>query len=330
MSVVGELEKPRTGVRARSEAVRALRRVREYGIVASVVVLFIVLSLQSNVFLTQGNLLNILDQMAPAGIIACAQTLVIIGGGFDLSVGAMFAIAGVAATQLVPHIGVWPGLVAGALVGLGLGVVNAIFVAVLGINPFIATLASSFMFYGVASVMTGGYLVTVSDPGFSTLGNGSFIGVKYSIWLLLAVFLAATVTLRASKLGRYIFAIGGNAEAARLSGVRVNLVRTSTFALCGLAAGVAGVLAASRISQGQANVGNEYTLITIAAVVIGGTSILGGEGAVWRSVMGVFLLAMIGNGFNLLNLNPIYQQIVQGGIIIIAVAIDTLARRASN
>ena len=149
-------------------------------------------------------------------------------------------------------------------------------------------------------------------------------------WLMLAAAVAATITLRRTKVGRYIFAIGGNAEAARLSGVRVNVVRASTFALCGLATGAAGVLAASRISQGQADVGSEYTLVTIAAVVIGGTSILGGEGAVWRSVMGVFLLTMIGNGFNLLNIDPIYQQIVEGGIIVLAVAIDSLARRKST
>jgi ribose transport system permease protein len=330
MSAVPErLEEP-IARGSRRWSVTALGRLREYGIVVSVAILFVLLSFESDVFLTKTNLLNMLDQMAPAAIIACAQTLVIIGGGFDLSVGAMFAIAGVAATQLVPHLGVWPSLIVGALCGLGLGLVNGLFVTVLGINPFIATLASSFMYYGIAEVMTGGYLVTVENPNFATLGNSGFIGIKYSIWLMLAAAVAATITLRRTKVGRYIFAIGGNAEAARLSGVRVNVVRASTFALCGLATGAAGVLAASRISQGQADVGSEYTLVTIAAVVIGGTSILGGEGAVWRSVMGVFLLTMIGNGFNLLNINPIYQQIVEGGIIVLAVAIDSLARRKST
>jgi ribose transport system permease protein len=317
-------------LRVRLAVASGLSRVREYGIVISVLVLFVYLTIESDVFFTRTNQLNILDQMAPAVIIACMQTLVIIGGGFDLSVGAMFAICGIAATQLVPHVGVWPALLLGALCGLGLGLVNAVFITVLGINPFIATLASSFMFYGVAQVMTSGYLVIVDDPDFGTLGNSEFWGIKYSIWLALAVFLAATITLRRTRLGRHIFAVGANTEAARLSGVRVNVVRASTFALCGLSAGLAGVLAASRISQGQANVGSEYTLTTIAAVVIGGTSILGGEGAVWRSVMGVYLLALIGNGFNLLNVDPIYQQIVAGAIIIIAVSIDTLARRAST
>jgi ribose transport system permease protein len=316
-------------VRAPYALAPLLKRFREYGILLSAGALFVVLSIKSNVFLTRTNLLNMCDQMAPAGIIACLQTFVIIAGGFDLSVGAMFAIAGVTSTKLVASLGVWPALVIGALAALGLGIVNAILVTVFGMNAFIATLASSFMFYGLAQVMTGGYLITISDPEFATLGNGELFGLKYSIWLLLVVFVLSTITLQRTRLGRYIFAIGGNAEAARLSGVRVNAVRAATFALCGLAAGIAGVLAASRISQGQADVGNEYTLTTIAAVVIGGTSILGGQGAVWRSVMGVFLLIMIGNGFNLLNIDPIYQQIVQGAIIVFAVSLDTLARRVS-
>ena len=155
---------------------------------------------------------------------------------------------------MVLHIGVWPALVFGALVGFGLGTVNAFFVTTLGINPFIATLASSFMFYGFAQVLTGGYLVIVDESSFGSLGNGELAGVNYSVWLLIAVFAVTTLT-STHALGRYIFAVGGNAEAARLSGVRVNAVRATTFALCGLAAGVAGVLAASRISQGQANVG---------------------------------------------------------------------------
>jgi ribose transport system permease protein len=303
-------------------------RVRDYGIVVSVLVLFVVLSVESDVFLTKTNLLNILDQFAPAGIIACAQTLVIIGGGFDLSVGAMFALAGVVAAQTAPHVGIWPGLGLGVLMGVGLGLVNAFLITVIRMNAFIATLASSFMFYGLGQVMTGGGLVTVNDPAFQTLGNGAFAGVKYSVWLLLAVILVAGLLLKRATVGRHICAVGGNAEAARLSGIRVNRVRALTFALSGMAAGIAGVLYASRISQGQANSGNDYTLMTIAAVVIGGTSILGGEGAVWKTALGVLLLALIGNGFNLLNINPTYQQIVQGGIIVIAVAIDTLSRRA--
>ena len=303
---------------------------RDYGIVVFFLGLFAALSLLSNVFFSKTNFLNILDQTAPAAIIACAMTLVIIGGGFDLSVGAVFALGGVVAAQTAPHIGVWEGMVVGSLFGLGLGIVNGLLITVGRINSFIATLASSFMFYGLGQVMTNGFLVTVTKPSFADLGNNGFAGVKYSIWLFAAVAVCAAVILSRSTLGRYIFAVGGNAEAARLAGIRVNAIRVTTFALSGLAAGIAGVLVASRISQGEADTGTDLTLTTIAAVVIGGTSILGGEGAVWRSVLGVLLLALIGNGFNLLNVNPVYQQIVEGGIIVLAVAFDSWSRRSGE
>jgi ribose transport system permease protein len=302
-------------------------RPRDFGIVVAVLALFSFLSIYSSVFLTKLNLLNILDQNAPVGIIACAQTLVIIGGGFDLSVGAMFALAGVAAAEVQPHVGTWPALGIGIVTGFGLGLVNAFLITVVRMNAFIATLASSFIFYGIGQVITQGFLVTVTTPSFSTLGNGEFAGVKYSIWLFLAVAVLSGVALRRMALGRQIFAVGGNAEAARLSGIAVDLVRVATFALSGAAAGVAGVLAVSRISQAQADVGGDLALTSIAAVIIGGTSILGGEGAIWRTILGVLLLAMIGNGFNILNVNPVYQQIVEGGVIVLAVAIDMFSRR---
>lgn len=303
---------------------------RDYGIVVFFLALFTALSLLSNVFFSKTNFLNILDQTAPAGIIACAMTLVIIGGGFDLSVGAIFALGGVVAAQTAPHIGIWESMIVGSLFGCGLGIVNGLLITVGRINSFIATLASSFMFYGLGQVMTNGFLVSVPDPSFAALGNNSFAGIDYSIWLFAAVALCSTIILSRSTLGRYIFAVGGNAEAAKLTGIRVNVVRVTTFALSGLAAGIAGVLVASRISQGQADSGADLTLTTIAAVVIGGTSILGGEGAVWRSVLGVLLLALIGNGFNLLNINPVYQQIVEGAIIVLAVAFDSWSRRAGE
>ena len=327
-------DEPRVATANRFRLLNALRKtagaVRDYGIVVFFLALFIALSFLSDVFFTKTNFLNILDQTAPAGIIACAMTLVIIGGGFDLSVGAIFALGGVAAAQTVPHIGVWEGMVVGALFGLGLGIVNGLLITVGRINSFIATLASSFMFYGLGQVMTNGFLVTVTDPSFASLGNNEVAGVKYSIWLFAAVAVCSTIVLTRTTLGRYIFAVGGNAEAARLAGIRVNVVRVTTFALSGLAAGIAGVLVASRITQGQADTGGDLTLTTIAAVVIGGTSILGGEGAVWRSVLGVLLLAMIGNGFNLLDVNPVYQQIVEGAIIILAVAFDSWSRRSGE
>lgn len=303
---------------------------RDVGVIAAAIALFAFLSIDTSVFLTKTNLLNILYQNAPLGIIACAQTLVIIGGGFDLSVGAVFALAGVVTAELQPHVGTAPAFLVGIAAGSGLGLVNAFLVTVVRMNAFIATLASSFMFYGVAQVITNGFLVTVTNPSFATLGNEGFIGIKYETWIFFAVALLSAIALRRMGLGRWIFAVGGNPAAARLSGIAVDRVRTITFILCGAAAGVAGVLSVSQISQAQADVGSDLALTSIAAVVIGGTSIVGGEGAIWRTILGVLLLAMIGNGFDILNVNPIYQQIVEGGVIVLAVAADTIARRRQS
>jgi ribose transport system permease protein len=169
----------------------------------------------------------------------------------------------------------------------------------------------------------------VDDSDYAILGTNQLAGVRYTTYLFVLFAIAAAVLLSRTTLGRAIYASGGNAEAARLSGIRVGVVRASTFVISGLSAGLAGVMISSRVSTGQADTGIGIELTAIAAVVIGGTSILGGEGAIWRSVLGVLLLTLIGNGFNLLNVNPTYQQIFQGAIILGAVAIDAWSRRTS-
>lgn len=301
--------------------------VRDYGIVFAFLAMFITLSISSPVFFTSANLLNVLNQSSEVGIIAAAGTLVVIAGGFDLSVGAVYAVCGVVAAQAAPHVGVVPALVSGVLVGLGFGICNGGIVTLGRINPFVATLASSIIVRGIALVLTGGTLITVQTPGFGSLGQGSILTIRYAIIVWLVFTLLMAFLLARTTLGRYVYAVGGNAEAARLSGIRVGLVRGTTFALSGLAAGLAGVVVASRVSTGQADTGAGLELAAIAAIVIGGTSILGGEGAVWRTVLGVLLITLIGNGFNLLNVDPTYQQIFQGIIILFAVGIDAWARR---
>jgi ribose transport system permease protein len=301
---------------------------RDYAIVLSFLALFATLSITSDVFLTRANILNLLDQSTTVGIIACAGTLVIIAGGFDLSVGAVYAIAGVVAAKAALAVDPVFGLLIGVAVGLGLGVLNGAIVTIGRVNSFIATLASSIVIRGAAVAITAGTLITVDDSTFAALGSNKFAGVKYSTWIFFAVILLTWFILHRTALGRYIYAVGGNPEAARLSGIRVGTIRTTTFALSGLAAGLAGVLITSRNITGQGDSGMGLELDAIAAVVIGGTSIVGGGGAIWRTVVGVLLLAMIGNGFNLLNLDPIYQQMVKGGIILLAVVVDSRARRS--
>jgi ribose transport system permease protein len=301
--------------------------VREYGIVASFLIVFVTLALTSDAFLTTTNLLAMLDQTAPIGIMAVGGTLVFIAGGFDLSVGAIFAISGVLAAQAVEPLGPELAIVVGSLSGLGFGLVNGLLVTAARINPFIATLGSQLVIRGLAVVLTGGYLVSVTDPGFTEFGQGEFLGLKFGIWMWAVFALVAGFVLQRTTLGRYIFASGGNPEAARLSGVRVQHIRAITFVISGFAASLAGVLVASRVATGQADAGTAIEFTVIAGIVIGGVSIFGGEGAIWRCILGVLLLTMIGNGFNLLNIEAIYSQIFQGGIILLAVAVDAWSRR---
>ena len=300
---------------------------RNYGIVLSFLSLFIGLSLASDKFLTKRNLLNVLDQSAPVGIIACGATLCIIAGSFDLSVGAIYGVSAVVACKVAIATTPWLGIAAGMLSGAALGVVNAVIVNQIRINSFIATLASSIVFRGAAILVTGGMIVSVTDRSFRILGTRRLFEAKYSVFVYLAFVLATWFILTRTTLGRYIYAVGGNAEAARLSGIRVGAIRGATFVISGLSAGIAGVLAASRTGSAQPDLGAGLELSAIAAAVVGGTSILGGEGAIWRAVLGVLILAMIGNGFNLLDINTTYQQVVQGLLIMIAVGADQLVRR---
>ncbi len=299
---------------------------RDYAIVVSFLALFITLTLASSPFFTTTNLTNVLDQSSTLGIIACGETIVFIAGGFDLSVGAIYGLSGVVAALLQPHIGSGAALAAGLLVGGICGLANGLLVTVGRINSFMATIGSGFVIEGIALVLTQGNLINVVSPSFAILGENSLFGVTYATWSWLIFGVILTLILKVTTYGRYVFASGGNPLAARLSGVRVNVVRTLAFMISGLSAGLAGIILTSRVQTGQADDGTNIELTIIAAVVIGGTSIFGGEGAIWRSVLGIILLTLIGNGFDLLNVNPVYQQVIQGLIILVAVGIDAWSR----
>ena len=303
--------------------------IRDYGVVLAFIGLFITLSLSSSAFLTSANMKNLAFQTAPVGIIAVGGTLVFIGGGFDLSVGAISGFAAIISGKLFIHtgVGLWGSLILGALVGLGCGIGNGLLVTLGRVNAFIATLATSIIIYGFAQVITGGNLVSVEAERFSTLGLGSAWGVNYPVFVWLAFALVCGFLLSRTIFGRYVYAAGGNAEAARLSGVRVNVVRATTFCISGLAAGIAGVILVSEVSTAQwdANRGIEFDVIT--AIVLGGVSLLGGEGAVWRAVLGAFFLQTIGNGFNLLGTSTQWQYVIKGMILAAAVSLDAWARR---
>lgn len=308
------------------EPLRRLQ-IRDYGIVFVFLALLTTLSLSSNRFFQKQNFFNILDQWAAVGLLACAATICIISGVFDLSAGAMVSVSAVVASKVAVVTSPWVGIAAGVATGLGLGISNGLIVHFTRINSFIGTLATGIVFGGLAIIITGGNIVTVTDTRFGALGQDDWLGLKFTGWVFIGFAVISGIVLARSRFGRYVYAVGGNAESARLSGVRVGLIRGTCFALSGLAAGLAGVLLASRTASAQADLGRGMELTAISAAILGGTSIFGGEGAVWRAVLGVLLLAMIGNGFNLLGINTTYQAIVQGALILIAVAADQLLRR---
>jgi ribose transport system permease protein len=304
--------------------------VRDYGVVIAFVALFIVLSLTSSAFFTWGNLKNLAFQTAPLGIMAVGGTFVFIAGGFDLSVGAVSGFGAIVAGKAFINtgLGVWPSLILGMLVGLGCGLGNGLLVTLGRVNAFIATLATSIIIYGFAQVITGGNLVAVNAISWQTLGLGSALGIGYPVFIWLGFAVVAGFLLSRTMFGRYVYAAGGNAEAARLAGVRVNVIRATTFAISGLAAGVAGVILFSEVGTAQWNANQGIEFDSITAIVLGGTTLLGGEGAIWRTVLGAFFLQMIGNGFDLLGTTPQWQYVIKGLILAAAVSLDAWARRS--
>ncbi len=306
-------------------------RFRSVGILLPFAILFVVLSLTSSSFFTKPNLLNILDQQSAILIIAAAGTLVLVAGGIDLSVGAIYGLAGVIsahyALETNPVVAMLLGVGAGLLVGFTNGIVTTVF----RINALIATLAMSFIVSGCASLVTKGNLLVLFDkPGFGKLARTEWFTIKTSIWLMIVFVVAIGLLLACSTAGRYMYAAGGNAQAARLAGIRVDRVRILAFVLSGGAAGLAGVIDTSRVLSAQASSGDTGLAFTVlAGIVVGGTSILGGVGAVWRTVIGVLFIALIGNGYILLGLDPLYEQITMGVILLAAVGLDAWTSRSA-
>jgi len=309
-----------------SGVVNRLTVLREYAIVVSTVVLFLVLTFTSDVFFTKLNLLNILEQQAPVGIVAFALTLVIISGEFDLAAGAVFVLTGIVATRLHAELGTYPALLIGIAVATACGAVNGLLVAYVKVNSFVCTLATSIIVFGVTLAVTKGKLITITESSYGTLGGSKLFGVKYSIWILLIVGLLCGFVLSRTKFGRRLFAVGGNPEAARLSGINVRGIKLTAFVISGLAAGIGGAILSSRTAVGQPDNGIRIVFGAFAAVVVGGTSAAGGRGAIWRTALGLLFLALITNGFNLLGVDIYYQQIIQGLIILLAVSVDSLTR----
>jgi ribose transport system permease protein len=320
---------PVTAEPARPIGLRRLRsRIGQAGILIPFVIAFVLLSAISPSFLRFQNLANILDQQAGIIIVAAAGTFVLIAGGIDLSVGAIYGVAGATAAQLAVTTSTPVAVAAAVAIGLVVGFVNGLIVTKFRINPLIGTLAMSFVVGGIGAIVSHGNLVVVFDhPEFQAFAATKLFGLTSAAWMMIAIAIAAVVLLSRTTFGRYVYATGGNAEAARLGGVRTNTVRVATFALSGAAAALAGSIDASRVLSAQTSAGGFLTFTVLTGIIVGGTSILGGEGSVQRTVAGCLFVALVANGFNLLGLDPFYQQITLGIILLLAVGTDAWSRR---
>ncbi len=308
-------------------AVRGLADLRQSGILVPFVALFVVLSLTSSHFFTGTNLLNVVDQYSPTLITAAAETLVLVAGGLDLSIGAVYALGGVTAAHFALVTSPVLAILLALLVGLAVGLTNGFVTAVLRVNSLIATLAVSYVVTGIAGMATGGNIIDdFTHPSFADFSRTVFLGVHTSTWVMVFVVLLLGFLLHRTTTGRYMYAAGGNPEAAQLAGVRVRQAQIFAFACSGVAAALGGVINASKVLSASSNAPPLMTFLVLAGVVIGGTSILGGRGAMWRSVVGILFIALIGNGFNLLGANPLYETIVLGVLLVGAVAFDAWTR----
>lgn len=301
---------------------------RDYGIAAFAILLFVALAATTPNFLTSENLRNVLDQSVAVGIIACAGTVLIIAGGFDLSAGAIFAVAAIVGAKVSNATGAELGIIVGLAAGAGLGLVNGLLCTVGRVNHFVGTLATSFAFAGLATILSGASLILIDDTGFGNLAGTKLLGIKSSTVIFIIFAISCAVLLNHTVFGRHIFASGGNVRTARLSGVSVNRVVAIGYVLSGFGAAIAGLIVISRTLSVNASVGGSIVFTAIAAILVGGNSVLGGEGAIWRTLVGVLVLGLISNGFNLNGIDPLYAQIITGGIIVFAVSADAWARRS--
>ena len=305
--------------------------VRKFFIHFSMVWVLIALTIVSNMlypgFFDIGNIKNILSQNAPVGLVAIGMTFVMIAGGFDLSVSSIFAMGGVAFASFFGDMPTAVAIIAVLGVGLVAGSINGLIITRLHVNPFVATLGTASAFSGIAYLYSNSTPIVQTEEAFLALGTDSVAGIPISVAIFAGVFVVAAWVLAKTVYGRNVYAVGGNTEAARLAGIRVDLIRFSTYAITGVCAALAGMILASRTGVGQANTGEMVTLDSIAIVIVGGTSLLGGEGAMWRTLVGMLIFGTITNLFDALALEAAAQDLVKGVIVIAAVALDVYTRR---
>jgi ribose transport system permease protein len=307
---------------------RIYRLWQQLGMALVLILLCIIMAIIAPHFLEVGNILNVARQVSINAVLAAGMTFVILTGGIDLSVGSALAVAGVLAVGLdasgVPSIfAVLGGLVAGALCGL----LNGVLVAKTKLPSFIVTLGAMTYLRGLAYVTTGAYPLIKSNLGFGFLGGGLLGPIPVPVIIALLVYIVGYIILTRTTFGRHVYAIGGNEQAARLSGMRVDLNLIWVYVISGICAGIAGIIFAARLVSGQPTGGQGYELDAIAAVILGGTSFTGGQGSILGTLIGVFIIGVLNDGLVLMNVPFFYQLVIKGAVIVLAVLIDRFRSR---
>ncbi|WP_180230198.1 ABC transporter permease [Bacillus sp. AFS073361] len=302
------------------------------GLIAFLAIIIIVMSFASDRFLSYINLTNVLQQSAFVMILAFGMTYVLSTGGIDLSVGSIVGISGgMTACLLFNDVNIVFAIIGGLLLGLIIGIVNGLVITKLSVSPFIATLSMMVIVRGILYVWTEAIpFRNYMKSGFEFLGQGRILNVQFPIILALILFIALLFVYRKMRFGRHVLALGSSEEAVRVSGIKVDLLRIKVYALSGLIAAIVGIILASRLATVHPEMGKNYELTAIAAAIIGGTSLTGGKGSLIGTVFGAIILSLINNSLNLLNVDPYWETMVIGAIILVAVTINTLGGKGEK
>jgi ribose transport system permease protein len=320
-----------------SEATLTRRRggdtnwIQALGILPVLLLIGLLFSVMTPNFATPENLLNIMRQASINIVLATGMTFVILTGGIDLSVGSILGTTAVVAlvVSVTPGLG-WAALPVALFAGLVLGLINGVLVAYVGLSPFIVTLGSYTTVRGLAYLFANGTSIINNDLGFAWIGNDYFGPLPWLVWIAIAVVGIAWFILRRTVLGVRVYAVGGNEQAARLTGIKVGGILLFVYAFSGLLAGLAGVMSASRLYSANGTLGTGYELDAIAAVVLGGTSLTGGVGSVLGTLIGALIIAVLNNGLTILNVSFFWQLVIKGVVIIVAVTVDRLRTRGAR
>lgn len=304
--------------------------------------LCLIISVLSDKFLTMTNGWNVMRQISVNICISTGMTLIVLTAGIDLSVGAVLALSGAMAAGLlkngiaIPSQNLYIGftllgaILVGMTTGAGLGVFNGWAITKFNLPPFVVTLAMLTIARGLTMLWTEGFPISELGESFAYLGTGWFLGIPVPVWISGIIVLIAVIATKKTRFGRYIYAIGGNENAARLSGIDINRIKIAVYGIAGMLAGIGGLLVTSRLDSAQPNAGMSYELDSIAAVVIGGTSLSGGRGSILGTVQGAIIIGVLNNGLVLLNVSPFWQQVVKGIVILLAVIIDKSNSKNDN